>query len=298
MSRTERPAALDPKRPSTLQASWPARLVGPLEEMSWLDRLGNTVMGWLQPLLDRPGADRVKDVLHGRWLGHALHPVLTDLPIGFWTAAFVLDLAGARFSARFMNACGCASAVGTAATGVADWTVTDGRERRLGLLHGLLNGAGLACQLVALVSRRRYRTWSWTGYAISSASAYLGGELVFGRGLMVDHDAWVAGPQDWTDVMSDADVPEGSMRPAQVDGRTILLSRQGGRVSALEDACPHAGGPLHEGTLEAGVVTCPWHGSRFRLADGACLRGPSTFAQLRLEARVRAGRIEVRGRQG
>lgn len=296
---TDLAAATDPQRPSTMQASRSARLLGPLEEMAWLDRLSDAIGGWLQPLLDRPGADRVKDALHGRWLGHALHPVLTDLPIGFWTAAFVLDLAGARFSSRLMNALGCASAVGTAATGVADWTVTDGRERRLGLLHGLLNGAALACQVAALGSgRRRYRTLSWTGYAISSAAAYLGGELVFGRGLMVDHDAWIAGPREWTDAMADSDLPEGSMRAAQVEGRTILLSRQGGRVSAMEDACAHAGGPLHEGTLEAGVVTCPWHGSRFRVADGSCVRGPSTFPQLRLEARARDGRIQVRGRQG
>lgn len=290
--------APDPQRPSTMQASWSARLVGSLEEMPWLERVANAVSGWLQPLLDRPGADSVKDALHGRWLGHALHPVLTDLPIGFWTAAFVLDLAGAGASSRLVNAFGCVSAVGAAATGVADWTATDGRERRLGVLHGLLNGAGLACQVLALCSRRRYRSWSWTGYAFSTAAAYLGGELVFGRGIMVDHDAWTAGPPDWTGVMSDAELPEGSMRPAQVGGRTILLSRQDGRVSALEGACTHAGGPLHEGTLEAGVVTCPWHGSRFRVADGSCVGGPATFPQLRLEARVRAGRIEVRGRQG
>ena len=95
-------------------ASWSARLLGPLEEMPWLDRLGDTVNGWLQPLLARPEADRVKDLLHGRWLGHALHPALPDLPIGFWTSAFVLDLVGARTSARLLNAFGCVSALGTA----------------------------------------------------------------------------------------------------------------------------------------------------------------------------------------
>src|SRR2546421_1232985 len=278
--------------PGTMVASWPARVIGPLEEMTWLDRLGNTVSGWLEPVLARPEADRVTDFLHGRWLGHALHPILTDVSIGLWTSALMLDLVGARFSSRLMNATGCVSALGTAATGVADWTATDGRERRLGVLHGLLNTAGLACQLAALGSRRRYRTWAWTGYAISTAAAYLGGELVFGRGVMVNHDAWVAGPADWTAVMPEAELPERSMRGAQVEGRTVLLCRDGGRISALEDACAHAGGPLHEGTLEAGVVTCPWHGSRFRVADGSCVHGPATFPQLRLEVRVRDGQIE------
>jgi nitrite reductase/ring-hydroxylating ferredoxin subunit len=78
----------------------------------------------------------------------------------------------------------------------------------------------------------------------------------------------------------------------------VLLHRQGMAVSAMENACPHAGGPLDEGTVSDGVVTCPWHGSRFRLSDGACVRGPSTFPQLRLEARVENGMVEVRGRAG
>lgn len=292
-------AETDPERPSTLVAAWSERVIGPLEEQPLLERASAGLMSWLQPVLTARGADRVMDLLHGRWLGHALHPVLTDLPIGFWTSAFVLDLVGARRSARFMNVCGCVSAVGTAATGVADWTVSDGRERRLGLLHGLLNAAGLGMQLVSLTSSRTgYRRWSWAGFAVSSAAAYLGGELVFGRGLMVNHDAWVAGPQEWTPVLGDADLPEGGMRAARVEGRDVLLSREGGRVSALEGACTHAGGPLHEGEARDGIVTCPWHGSRFRLADGSCVRGPATYPQLRLQARVRNGHIEVRGRRG
>lgn len=278
----------------------PARLVGPLEEMPWLDRVGDRVTALLQPLLQAPRAAGVKDVLHGRWLGHALHPVLTDLPIGFWTSAFVLDVAGAGRAARLLNAFACVSVAGTAAAGVADWTATDGRERRLGLLHGLLNTAGLGLQLVALCSRHRraYRAWSWTGFAVSSAAAYLGGELVFDRGVMVNHDAWVAGPAEWTAALPEAELPEGEMRPAQIGGRTILLSRENGVISAIEDSCTHAGGPLHEGGLVDGVVTCPWHGSRFRVADGTCMGGPATFRQLPLQTRVRKGRIEVRGRRG
>ena len=290
---------LDPEHPATMLASWPARVVGPIEEMDWLDRVGNEIMRWLQPVLDQPGASRVKDVLHGRQLGHALHPVLTELPIGFWTSAAVLDLFGARLSSRLLNACGCVSAVGAAATGFADWTVTGGRERRLGLFHGLLNVGGLACQLVALTSRRsRRRSWSWAGLTISTAAAYLGGELVFGRGLMVDRNAWTAGPREWTAVMPEADLLEGSMKPVEVEGRTVLLTRERGQINALEGRCGHAGGPLHEGTLKAGVVTCPWHGSQFDVTDGFCVRGPATFPQPRLEARVRGGRIQVRGRQG
>lgn len=255
-------------------------------------------MGWLQPLLDNPQAGRYKDLLHGRWLGHALHPVLVDLPIGFWTSAMLLDLLGARKSARTLTAAGCAGAVGAAATGLADWSATDGRERRLGMLHAILNVSALALQVASIPSRRHYRVLSWSGSGLATMSAYLGGELVYGRGQMVDRNSWQAGPETWTPTCKETELADRKPRQVEIEGRSVLLYREGSRVSAMEDACAHAGGPLHEGSVEDGVVTCPWHGSQFRLTDGACLRGPATFPQLRLEARVRAGVVEVRGRKG
>jgi nitrite reductase/ring-hydroxylating ferredoxin subunit/uncharacterized membrane protein len=289
---------MDPQRPSTMVASWPARILGYVEELPVIESAQRQVTRLVQPLMDALERRGWKDLLHGRELGHALHPVAVDLPIGFWTSAWALDVFGARKSARFLTGLGCASAVVAVATGAADWSVTDGRERRLGFVHGTLNVAGLACQSAALVSRRHYRLWSWTGYAISTAAAYLGGELVFGRGMMVDHTAWIAGPPDWTAVGRLTDIPDGGVKSAKLEGHTILLHRDGVFVSAMEDACAHLGGPLHEGKVANGVVTCPWHGSQFRLSDGACVRGPSTFSQLRLQARVRDGAVEVRGRAG
>jgi nitrite reductase/ring-hydroxylating ferredoxin subunit len=247
-----------------LQSSRTSRLITPLEEWAPLEQASEALLALIQPVMRLPGATWAKDFLHGRWLGHALHPVLVDLPIGFWTSAMLLELVGERKPARVLTAAGSVSALGAAASGLTDWTVTDGRERRLGLLHGLLNL----------------------------------GELVFGRGLMVDHDAWTAGPEDWTRVAQLGEIEDGGIKGVQVDGRTVLLHRRGATVYAMEDTCTHAGGPLHEGTVEDGVVTCPWHASRFRLTDGACLRGPATFPQLRLEARVRGAEVEVRGRSG
>jgi len=295
--------APDPERLSTLESSWNSRLLGVLEEAGWLEGASETLMGWLQPLLAAPGAARVKDLLHGRWLGHALHPVLTDAPIGFWMGAAVLDLAGQEFAAGLLSGAGSASAVATAVTGLADWTVTDGRERRLGLLHGLVNVAGLCLQVASLGARLQGRrgaakSLSYAGLGVSSAAAYLGGELVFGRGLMVNHDAWTAGPDEWTPVLPSPQLPERVTRRVDLRGHSVLVYREAGRVYAMEDACAHAGGPLSEGEVEDGVVTCPWHGSRFRLKDGAVMRGPATFPQLRLQARERQGQIEVRGRKG
>src|ERR671937_183572 len=89
---------LDPERLSTMESSWTSRLIGPLEEAGWLEQTSEALMRWLQPLLDAPGADQIKDFLHGRWLGHALHPVLTDVPIGLWLASAVLDVVQDEFA--------------------------------------------------------------------------------------------------------------------------------------------------------------------------------------------------------
>ena len=296
-------ARLDPARPATMQDSAIARAIEPIEEQPWLDRAGDALMSLLQPVLERPVALAIKDILHGRWLGHALHPVLSDAPIGLWLGSLVADAAGEEAAAGVLSAAGSTTAVVTAATGLADWTGTHGRERRLALMHGLINSAGLTLQLASLALRVRGRrrsavALSALGFGVTSAAAYLGGELVFDRGVMVNHDAWTAGPQDWAAVLPAAELDEGRHRRVEVEGRAVLLYREAGQVHALENACTHAGGPLDEGEVAGGVVTCPWHGSQFRLTTGAVCRGPATFPQLRLQAREQGGQIEVRGRQG
>ncbi len=276
-----------------------ARFFARLEGLPGLDALSDGIAGALKPVTDQRA---VMDVLHGRWIGHAVHPALSDLPVGLWSGASVLDLCGDDRGATIMTAAGCLSAVATAATGTADWSVTAGRDRRLGLVHGLANGAVLAIQIGALTarlrgSRRIGQLLAATGLGAGFATAYVGGELVFGRGLMVDHGAFTAGPSKWTPVLADEDLAEGAMRAVDVEGRQLLVARIDGMVSAMENACSHAGGPLCEGTFADGVVTCPWHGSQFRLSDGAVMGGPATFPQLQLHVRLRKGQIEVRGRE-
>src|SRR4029077_19553365 len=92
---------------------------------------------------------RVRDFLHGTWLGHPLHPALTDIPLGAWTTALALDAAGdrSRGMARAADTAmgvGIAGAVGAAVTGLTDWHHTTGGDRRLGLGHAMLNTAALA----------------------------------------------------------------------------------------------------------------------------------------------------------
>jgi nitrite reductase/ring-hydroxylating ferredoxin subunit len=276
-----------------------ARLFGKLEALPGLESLSDGIARTLTPVTKQRG---LMDVLHGRWIGHAIHPALSDLPIGLWSGASLLDLCDDEQGATVMTAAGCASAVATAATGTADWSVTAGRDRRLALVHGLANSAVLGIQIGALVSRvrghrRLGQLLGAAGLGASAAAAYVGGELVFGRGLMVDHGAFTAGPSKWTHALADEELLDGGIKAVDVDGRQVLLARVDGAVSAIENACSHAGGPLCEGTVADGVVTCPWHGSRFRLSDGAVLGGPATFPQLQLQVRRRKGQIEVRGRE-
>lgn len=75
-------------------------------------------------------------------------------------------------------------------------------------------------------------------------------------------------------VGNSADVPEGGARSFEVGGRKVAVFRLGGALYALDGTCPHRGGPLGEGTVADGIVTCPWHGWRFEAKSGACLNVP------------------------
>jgi nitrite reductase/ring-hydroxylating ferredoxin subunit len=292
--------ATTPRTSASLQSSEFAQLFDAIESIPGLEAVNEAIAGALTPVTKQTG---LMDVLHGRWLGHALHPVLSDAPLGLWGSVPLLDLIGDERGATALTAAGCVAAVATAVTGAADWSVTVGRDRRLALVHGLANTGVLMLQLGALAARlggrrRTGQLLSVAGLGGSMGAAFLGGELVFGRALMVDHTATLAGPDKWTDAVADEDVAEGSKQAVDVDGRKVFITRVDGTVHAMENTCSHAGGPLDEGSIEDGCVVCPWHGSRFRLDDGAVVGGPATFPQLQLQTRVVKGRIEVRGREG
>lgn len=287
--------------PSTFQRGPATEIVAALEKLPVIDPTDKLLTRIVEALLAGRWGTKLADLLHGRWLGHALHPVLSDLPVGLWTSSVLADLFGYEDAAEILSVTGSAAAVATAASGLADWRDTYGRDRRLGALHGLLNTVGLTfaigSSIARLQGRRSARALGLTGWLISAGAAYLGGELVFGRGLMVDHVAWTSGPTKWTAVLPSDRLAEGQHAEGRLEDRQLLLYREAGTVYALENRCAHAGGPLSEGTVEHGIVTCPWHGSQFRLADGTLVRGPSTFPQVRLETRERDGNIEVRGRR-
>jgi len=250
-----------------------------------------------------PAGARLKDAAHGVWLGHPLHPVFTDLPIGAWTTALALDCAagrdrGMQRAATFAMGVGLTGALGAAVTGLTDWSETQGESRRTGLLHGLLNITATSLFAAAFAMRRRDshqggRAAVWTGYAIALGAAYFGGNLVYDQRIGVTNaDADL--PEEFTPVLASSALAENTMARARAGSADILLVRQHGRVCALAHSCAHLGGPLSEGTLNDGSVVCPWHGSEFALEDGHVMRGPSTHNQPRLEVRERDGQIEVK----
>lgn len=250
-----------------------------------------------------PMGRQAKNALHGVWLGHPLHPVLTDLPVGAWTTALALDAAaqgdpGMLRAATFAMGVGLAGAVGAAVTGITDWSETDGEPRRAGLIHGLLNITATALMATSFGLRRSVshdggRKCAWAGYAIALGAAYLGGDLVYGKQIGVTHAA-VKPLDDFTPVVEATVLPEGAMMCVHAGEDAVLLVRQHGQVHALAHSCSHLGGPLSEGTLKDGSVVCPWHGSEFKLEDGGVLNGPATQPQPCFLARERDGHVEIK----
>jgi nitrite reductase/ring-hydroxylating ferredoxin subunit/uncharacterized membrane protein len=249
---------------------------------------------------------QLKNAAHGVWLGHPLHPVFTDVPIGAWTTALALDAAAAASHDRGMAraadlaiAVGLVGAVGAAVTGLTDWSETSGQSRRTGLVHGLMNltATGLFAASYALRksgSRGAGRSCSAVGYAVAAAAAYLGGNLVYDRRIGVTH-ADVDLPEQLTPAADSAALADNAMIRGRAGDVDVLLARQHGRVCALVHACTHMGGPLSEGALKDGSVVCPWHGSEFALDDGRVLNGPATQNQPCLRVREANGKIEVQG---
>lgn len=253
-----------------------------------------------EPLRDKA------DLLHGTWLGHPLHPMLTDVVIGAWSLASLFDFASllsksAVFekSADILTTIGTSAAIPTALAGLTDFSTIPNPAADVGLAHGALNDTAIGLYLLSLRSRQRSQRskailLSTAGMMTMTAAAWLGGHLVYDEKVGVNHTSPVSEPKQWSAVMNENDLLEGEPARVQVAGNPVLLYRRGRRVLAVGAVCPHAGGPLEKGQFHDEEVQCPWHDSVFDLKDGSVVHGPSTYALPNYEARLSEGRVEVR----
>lgn len=286
-------------------------IVRALGDQEWLDGVATPVQKAIRDLFDaagRGGAE-LKKFLHGSALGHPLHPALIDLPLGAWTLAAIFDgleLAGGskrKGAADAAIGVGLIGAVAAAITGATDWSETDGRAKRIGIAHGILNLGAASLYAISLAMRKRQRQKaigvSMIAFGTAMTAAYLGGHLVYGEQIGVDHTATADQdqPEKYTAVLAERDLPAEKPTKALADGVAIVLVKRGETIHALRDTCTHLGGPLSEGKLEGDSIRCPWHGSRFCLTDGRVAEGPAVFPERLFDVRVREGQIEVRARK-
>jgi nitrite reductase/ring-hydroxylating ferredoxin subunit len=271
-----------------------------LENLEAVDRISSP----LQHLVSKavPSGSRLKDALSGTWLQHPVHPPLTDVVIGSWLSGLALDMLGGRDGAaasRRLVGLGILAALPTAATGASDWSDLIGTDRRLGSIHAVANSTALAAQSLSWLQRRRGHRGSGIALSVaavgvSSAAAWIGGHLSYGRAVGVNHTAFEDGPEEWTRVLDTAQLAEGELTGGLTgDGFPVLLLKRGPVVHAMADRCAHMGCALHEGELDGDIVRCGCHGSEFAL-DGSLVHGPATSGQPRFEARIAGDVVEAR----
>ena len=278
-----------------------------VDALPFLDRAAEGIQPKVQNVVEA-GGTTARNVLDGVWFEAPLHPALTDVPIGSWTAAAAFDGLDLATDSRAMRnaadaslAFGVVGALGAAVTGLSDWRYLSGGSRRMGMAHALLNTIGLVLSIASLILRaagRRNagRLTFLAGYSVSGLAAHLGGELSYHYGLRVDQNAFQgSGPDGFTPVLDEDELTQDSMRQVEVEGTGVLLSRSlNGDVCAISSVCNHFGGPLEQGDREGDTVVCPWHKSRFNLCSGEAIDGPAVFPQPLYETRVRDGKIEVK----
>jgi len=277
-------------------------LVKQIEGAAVLDEPAKTVGSTVRDLLS---SQPLKDGLSGTWLGHAVHPMLTDVVIGSFVSATMIDLLGGDqtgHAQRRLIGLGIAAYGPTALTGINDWAdseATDDAVRRTGLVHAATNLTALSLYALSLRARRRGARRTGTLFGVLGAGVlmtggYLGGHLSLTKGVGPDQTVFDRGPTDWTAAADASQLQDGRPTRAIVDDTPVMLLRRGEEVFAIHDRCSHRGCSLSDGELEGEEIVCACHGSRFDVRDGALRRGPATAPQPAFQVRLEDERVEVR----
>ncbi len=281
----------------------PGRVLDAMGRLERADALDGVAEGLRKAVRAVP-LGGVRDALHGRWLGHPVHPLMVQLPVGAWMSSAVLDwLPGGGRASAVLLATGLAGAGPAAVAGLVDWAELEPQQARVGLLHAALNTTALgwyAASLAARLTRHpvRGRAYALAGLATVAVAGAVGGHMAYRQASGANHAESVPHlvPPGWHGVGALAELPEGRPVRRMVGEVAVAVVRGAdGSVHALADRCSHLGGPLSEGEVEDGCLRCPWHGSSFRLTDGWNVTGPATAPQPAFEARVTDdGQVEVR----
>jgi nitrite reductase/ring-hydroxylating ferredoxin subunit len=276
-----------------------------LEKIRGLDRVIRVLSTGVRRALP-PGP--VKDALHGVPFGHPAHPPLTDVPMGCWISAALLDLVpGGGRASRTLVAAGLAGAVPTVLTGVADWSALHREQQRVGLVHAAGMATASTLYSVSLVARYQGRdgagrAFGFAGLAVLLAGGFLGGHLAFRQAAGASHADQVGHlvSLGWHDLCAADELPDGWPVHRRLGYIGLFVLRTGSDIHVLADRCSHLAGPLHQGRIVTDdnadpCVICPWHGSTFRVQDGSVVHGPATARQPAFESRVtEEGTVQVR----
>ncbi len=287
----------------------PFTSVSSLENANRLDPVVDGVRGAVNKVLG-PGV--LRDVLHGVWLGHPLHPTLVQGTVGAFMSASVLDVLPHseqhESAARALIVTGMAAAGPSVVSGLADWSQMHEQQQRVGLVHAGANmvviglyGASLAQRLRG--HRARARVLSSAGLGVLAFSGFIGSHMAFRQAAGANHAEEIPHlvPPGWHDLCALDDlerdgVPQRKLLAGTSEAVPLLVVRHGERIDVLSDRCSHLAGPLHEGTVsgDGTCITCPWHGSTFSLEDGSVRHGPATAPVHAFDVRVESGRVMVR----
>ncbi|HKW64033.1 MAG TPA: DUF2231 domain-containing protein [Candidatus Acidoferrum sp.] len=266
----------------------------------------------LQRCLGAPAMRRFKVFLNGTWIGHPLHPMLTDIPIGAWTLTILIDLIGLLFgfpqlglASSIAASIGVAGALAAAAAGLADWMDVDPPEKAIGVFHASVNVSATILFLISFLMRwGRHWKLGWTtfvvalvGYLLVMIGGYLGGAMVFYKGVMINRNAYRSGPDNFKPAAEIRELAEGELKRVLVEEQPVLFLKLGGTVYALGAVCSHYGAPLNEGKIVERTIECPWHGSRFALEDGRVVQGPACAGVPLYDCKIVNDQVQIKLRR-
>jgi len=276
------------------------------KQARWSKPLGDFNHRWIGAIFHpiRP----IQNFLNGTWLGHPIHSVVTDVAVGALTVSIVADLIGQPLVADVSMLLGVLAMLASAVTGAADYAEVDGTARYRATVHSVIMVVALVLYVVSLVIRNGQPAdrllpilVAIVAYLLLSLGAAIGGDVVYVLGTHVNRHAWRGAGTKWItlDLGSLPDIPEGGPTKLRAGINDLAVIRNGERILAVHAQCAHAGGPLADGTLVGDAIQCPWHGSRFRVANGHVVRGPAMYDQPAYDVRrAESGGWEVRRQVG